>query len=64
MDLFTTVAYATEGTATQQGGIAALITSFLPLVLIIVVFYFLLIRHFTEYIIQLNLCFALNKALK
>ena len=49
MNLFTTVAYATEGaatqgTATQAGGIAALITSFLPLVLIIVVFYFLLIR--------------------
>ena len=44
MDLFTTVAYATEGTATQAGGVAALITSFLRLILIIVVFYFLLIR--------------------
>ena len=46
MNLFGIVAYATENAdaATQASGPAALISSFLPLVLMIAVFYFLLIR--------------------
>ncbi len=48
MNLFGTTVYATA-TATsadmaQQGGIAAMISSFLPLILLIVLFYFMLIR--------------------
>ncbi len=47
MNLFGIVAYATEGaqgTTPQASGPAALISSFLPLILMIAVFYFLLIR--------------------
>ncbi len=48
MNLFGITAYA-SGVATttdmaQQGGVAALISSFLPLILLIVLFYFMLIR--------------------
>ncbi|MBQ3124674.1 MAG: preprotein translocase subunit YajC [Clostridia bacterium] len=45
MNLFGIVAYATENGAQQPpSGPAAIISSFLPLVLMIAVFYFLLIR--------------------
>lgn len=46
MNLFGLVAYAQESTGQAQasGGVAALISSFLPLVLLIVIFYFMLIR--------------------
>ena len=48
MNLLNTIVYAQEGTAAAgeqvASGPAALISSFLPLVLIIVVFYFFLIR--------------------
>ena len=44
MNLFGIVAYATDGTTPQASGPAALISSFLPLILMIAVFWFLLIR--------------------
>lgn len=46
MNLFGITAYAQDAAdaAQQTGGVAALITSFLPLILIIAVFYFMLIR--------------------
>ena len=45
MNLFGIVAYATENGAQQSpSGPAAIISSFLPLVLMIAVFYFMLIR--------------------
>ncbi len=46
MNLFGITAYATATTPdpAQQGGIGALISSFLPLILLIVLFYFMLIR--------------------
>ncbi len=43
MNLFGLTAYATT-TPTQEGGIAAMLSSFLPLILLIVIFYFMLIR--------------------
>ncbi len=47
MDLFGLVAYATEnaGTTVPEGGtVGAMISSFLPLILLVVLFYFMLIR--------------------
>ncbi len=50
MSLFTTVAYATEGAATAgtatgaPAGPMEMLMSFMPLILMIVIFYFLLIR--------------------
>lgn len=46
MNLFGLTAYATEASvdATQQGGVATMLSSFLPLIILIVLFYFLLIR--------------------
>lgn len=47
MNLFGITAYAQAagtGTGSEQGGIAALLSSFLPLILLIVLFYFMLIR--------------------
>ena len=46
MNLFGLTAYATTGAAQmpEQGGLAAMLSSFLPLILLIVLFYFMLIR--------------------
>lgn len=45
MNLFETTAYATAaGMSAEQAGPAALLSSFLPLILLIVLFYFMLIR--------------------
>lgn len=47
MNLFGLVAYAAEETQNQaaaQGGVAAIVSSFAPLVILIVLFYFMLIR--------------------
>ena len=46
MNLFGLVAYAQEGgqSSTQAGAIGAIVSAFLPFVLLIVLFYFMLIR--------------------
>lgn len=45
MNLFAITAYANSGTPqTAEGGMAAMLSSFLPLILLIVIFYFMLIR--------------------
>lgn len=47
MNLFGLVAYAAEGTQNQvpaQGGVAAVVSTFAPLVILIALFYFMLIR--------------------